>query len=133
MKIAGLDHLVLTTGNLDACLKFYSEVLDMEIMHKDNRYALHFGNQKINLHTKPAEFLPAASNPQVGSLDICLVVDEPIENAYRELVKKGATLETDIVERHGALGKIKSIYLRDPDGNLIELCSYGKREKISEK
>ena len=125
MKIAGLDHLVLTTDNLEACLKFYEEVLGMEVRQTGNRYALRFGKSKINIHTKPAEFLPAAENPQSGSLDICFVVDEPIEEVYQELVAKGVTLETGIVERNGALGAMKSIYLRDPDGNLIELCKYG--------
>lgn len=125
MRIASLDHLVLTTDDLAACLKFYGEVLGMEIQRNDNRYALRFGNQKINIHTKPAEFLPAAENPQIGSLDICFAIDEPIEEVYQELAAKGVPLETGIVERNGALGKMQSIYLRDPDGNLIELCKYG--------
>ena len=129
MKIASLDHLVLTTNDLTACLKFYAEVLSMAAVCKDNRYALHFGKQKINIHTKAAEFLPAAKNPQVGSLDLCFVIDEPIENVYDELISKGVSLETEIVERNGALGKMKSVYLRDPDGNLIELCSYSNYSK----
>lgn len=100
----------------------------MKIVHANGRYALLFGKQKINIHTRAAEFLPAANNPQIGSLDICLVVKEPIDTVYSELTSKGINLETGIMERHGALGRMKSIYLRDPDGNLIELCSYDQND-----
>lgn len=124
MKVKQIDHLVLTTEHLEECLRFYSEILGMDIDHSHQRYALRFGNQKINIHTKPAEFLPAARNPQSGSLDLCFTVDEPIGIIKDTVLSKGVSLETDIVERNGALGKMKSIYLRDPDGNLIELCNY---------
>ena len=126
MKIIGFDHLVLTTGNLANCLTFYSTVLGMAVVHENERYALQFGQQKINIHTNAAEFLPAANNPQVGSLDICLVATDPIDNVYKELAGKGVALETGIVERNGAKGVMKSVYLRDPDGNLIEICSYSE-------
>ena len=124
MKISGIDHLVLTTSKLEACLKFYKEVLGLEVACRNGRYALYFGSSKINIHTKPAEFLPAARHPQAGSLDICLVADEPIEEIRQELLAKGIPLEQDVVERHGARRKMKSIYLRDPDGSLVEICSY---------
>lgn len=124
MKISGIDHLVLTTSNLEACLNFYKDVLGLEVIHQEGRYALHFGRSKINIHTKPAEFMPAAQHPQAGSLDICLVVDEPIEAVRQELLLKGISLEYNVVERHGTMGNMKSIYLRDPDGNLVEICSY---------
>lgn len=124
MKISGIDHIVLTTSNLEACLKFYGELLGLEVVHRDGRYALHFGSSKINIHTRPAEFLPAARHPQAGSLDICLVADGPIEEIRQELLAKGISLEQDVVERHGAMGKMKSMYLRDLDGNLVEICSY---------
>lgn len=124
MKISRLDHFVLTTEHLDECLNFYSNVMGMDIERNNQRYSLRFGNQKINIHTRKAEFLPAAKFPQSGSLDICLVTDEPIEKVYQELWAKNVDLETDIVERHGALGKMRSLYLRDPDGNLIEICHY---------
>ena len=77
---------------------------------------------------RKAEFLPAARYPQCGSLDICLVIDEAIEAVYQDLKSKGVALETGIVERNGAMGRMKSIYLRDPDGNLIELCRYEETE-----
>ena len=85
MKIARLDHFVLTTEHLDECLDFYSGVLGMNIDRSNNRYALRFGKQKINVHTRNAEFLPAPRCPQCGSLDICLVINEPIEGVYQEL------------------------------------------------
>lgn len=80
--------------------------------------------QKINIHTKKAEYLPAAAMPMYGSLDICLITPDPIETILKELKQKKVTMVTDIVERTGTLGKIKSIYLRDPDGNLVEISSY---------
>lgn len=124
MRIKRLDHLVLTTAHLGACLNFYTELLDMEPVLDGGRYALLFGDQKINIHTAKAQYLPAARTPEYGSLDICLVTEEPIEVVLRELEAKQAEIEAGIVERTGALGRMKSIYLRDPDGNLVELCSY---------
>lgn len=124
MKISQLDHFVLTTDSLPDCLYFYTEILGMAVIEQNGRYALHFGQQKINIHTRKAEFLPAAQYPQPGSLDLCFVVDTPLAEVRQELLKKGIALEQDIVERTGALGKMQSIYLRDPDGNLIELCHY---------
>lgn len=124
MQIQSIDHLVLTTKNLKECLHFYGGILDMKITHENGRYALHFGNQKINIHTRKGEFQPAAFNPSYGSLDICFVVDEKIEDIRLDIEKKHYPVEEDIVKRHGASGDMHSIYLRDPDGNLIELCSY---------
>ena len=125
MHIECLDHFVLTTAHLEDCLRFYTDVLGMEVAHENNRYTLYFGKHKINIHAKPAEFLPAAKKPKSGALDLCFVVNESIEDVRQELLSKSVKLESDIVERNGALGKMMSIYLRDPDGNLIELCSYG--------
>lgn len=124
MKIKALDHFVLTTKDLTACLHFYRDVLGMRVEEKNGRYALFFGRSKINIHQKPAEFLPAAQKPQAGSLDFCLVVEDDIEALKQELRRKGAAFVLGPVERHGARGDMKSIYLRDPDGNLVELCHY---------
>ena len=79
---------------------------------------------KFNIHTRKAEFLPAAGNPEYGSLDLCLAIEGSIEDAEKEIKEKGGAIEEGPVTRHGALGEMKSIYLRDPDGNLIELASY---------
>lgn len=93
---------------------------------KDGRFALRFGTSKINIHICPGEFQPAAERPVPGSLDICFVTEEPLERLLDELKEEKAPLVTDIVERHGALGKMRSLYLRDPDGNLVEIAEYRK-------
>lgn len=126
MKLLRIDHLVITTGNLPACLHFYESILGMRKEEKDGRYALLFGCHKINIHTRPAEFLPAAERPVRGSLDLCLVAGGDIRCILEELKEKQAPLVTGIVERNGAQGPIRSIYLRDPDGNLVEVASYGE-------
>ena len=90
----------------------------------NNRIALKFGNEKINLHRKKGEFQPAARNICYGSLDICLIADGNIETILAELQAKGVEIEAGIVKRTGAMGPISSIYLRDPDGNLIEISTY---------
>ena len=125
MHISAIDHFVITTDNLEACLRFYTETLGMEQREKSGRFSLWFGSQKINIHTRPAEFLPAAAQPVPGSLDLCFKIEDDIEAVLSELKSKNAPLVTDIVERNGAKGKMRSIYVRDPDGNLIELASYG--------
>ena len=124
MNISDIDHFVLTTTDLKACLHFYTETLGMEKREANGRFALWFGKHKINIHTRPAEFLPAADKPVPGSLDLCFEIDDDIEEVYEELQHKNAPLVTDIVERNGAKGKMRSVYLRDPDGNLVELASY---------
>lgn len=124
MRIMNVDHFVLTTGDLEACIHFYHDLLGMRVEQRDGRYALFFGAAKINIHQKPAEFLPAARHPQRGALDFCLVVEQGIEQVQQELLAKGALIELGPVERHGACGAMMSLYLRDPDGNLVELCQY---------
>lgn len=103
MNIKGLDHLVITTQDLKACLHFYGEVLGMTVKENNGRYALHFGNQKLNIHTKKAEFLPAAQYPTYGSLDVCLVVAGPIEAVVADITAKGYPIELGTVNRNGAM------------------------------
>ena len=124
MHISAIDHLVITTKDVEACLRFYTEMLGMKQKETNGRFSLWFGSQKINIHTRPAEFLPAAVNPLPGSLDLCFEIEDDMETLLVELKNKNALLVTGIVERNGAKGKMRSIYLRDPDGNLIELASY---------
>ena len=126
MRVACFDHIVITTHNLEKCLHFYVDVLDMELDNRNNRYAVKFGEQKINIHRKKAEFLPAAQNVTYGSQDICLIADGNIEEIKAEIEAKGYPIELGIVERTGAIGPIDSIYLRDPDGNLVEISVYKK-------
>ncbi len=124
MQIKEMDHFVLTAQHVEACLRFYTETLGMEKTETNGRFALWFGSHKINIHTRPAEFQPAAEHPVAGSLDLCFEIDDDIETVLAELESKNAPLVTGIVERNGAKGKMRSVYLRDPDGNLIELASY---------
>ncbi|WP_164726551.1 VOC family protein [Veillonella ratti] len=124
MKIKAIDHLVITTADLDKCLAFYVGILGMELDESNNRYTLRFGESKFNIYTRKAEFLPAAQNPAYGSLDLCLRVDESIDEIVKEIEAKGYPIEEGPVIRHGALGTMQSVYLRDYDGNLIEISSY---------
>lgn len=123
MTLSYIDHLVLVTAHLKECIAFY-EALGMKARFIKGRWALYFGREKINIHTRPGEFQPAAEKPVPGSLDCCFAVADPIEKVYEELREKKMPLISSIVDRHGALGPMKSVYLRDPDGNLVELCHY---------
>ena len=125
MKINRIDHLVLTVADIDATCKFYSEILGMQVVaFGNNRKALRFGNQKINLHQKGKEIDPKADRPTPGSADLCFIADTPIAEIEKELMRKSIKLIDSRVERIGATGKIISIYFRDPDFNLIELSNY---------
>ena len=99
------------------------EVLGMEADTSNQRFAVKFGNQKINLHVGKAQFLPAAKHPAFGSADICLLTEGNIEEIKAEVESKGIEIEVGIVQRQGAQGAIRSIYFRDPDGNLIEVST----------
>lgn len=124
VKFKHIDHIVITTQNLDACLHFYVDILGMGLDQGNGRYAVRFGNQKFNIHTKKAEFLPAAAHPTYGSLDLCLILDGSLDKAKEEIEREGYPIELGPVTRHGARGEMRSIYLRDPDGNLVELAEY---------
>ncbi|MGL4641820.1 MAG: VOC family protein [Cetobacterium sp.] len=128
MKIKNLDHLVITTNHLEKCLYFYVDILGMELDNRNDRYAVKFGNQKINIHREKAEFLPAAKNVTFGSADICLIAEGNIHDIYKELEEKNVPIELGIVSRTGAMGKIESIYLRDADENLVEISTYTGEE-----
>ena len=125
MKINRLDHLVLTVANIERTCDFYSRVLGVEVItFLGDRKALKFGQQKINLHQIDKTFEPKAHLPTAGSGDLCLIADTRVEDIVKELNAAGVTIEQGPVERTGALGKIRSVYLRDPDQNLIELSNY---------
>ena len=125
IKISYLDHLVLTVKNIEATCKFYSEILGMEeITFQGNRKALLFGKQKINLHQYQQEFEPKAQRPTLGSADLCLIIQGTIEEAIAHLQKHHIPILELPSQRTGAMGKITSIYIRDPDLNLIELSVY---------
>ena len=124
LKIKDIDHFVITTADLQACLDFYVGTLGMEHRENNGHHNLYFPGGKISIHTKKGEFQPAALNPTYGSQDFCLIVEDDLETVEQELMSKGIKLLTDIVERHGAHGAIRSLYVRDPDGNLVELSNY---------
>jgi catechol 2,3-dioxygenase-like lactoylglutathione lyase family enzyme len=125
VQVSRLDHLVLTVASLPAAIDFYTRVLGMtEVTFGDGRKALAFGASKINLHQAGQEFEPKALRPTPGSADVCLIVTEPISRVIDELVAAGMAIEEGPVGRMGAAGPIVSVYLRDPDQNLIELSNY---------
>lgn len=125
MEISHLDHLVLTVESMEATLSFYSEVLGMAVIEfGGGRKALKFGSQKINLHEKGKEIEPKAKVPTVGSADLCFITKTPLNEVIKILQRKHIQVEEGPLQRTGALGQIKSIYLRDPSGNLIELSNY---------
>lgn len=120
-----LDHLVLTTIDETACVRFYTEVLGMSLeTFGEGRQAFRFGNQKINLHVRGREFEPKAHLPVPGALDLCFIASLPLDEVIASLHAKGQTILEGPVMRTGATGKIRSIYLRDPDLNLIEISEY---------
>jgi len=123
--ISGLDHLVLTVADLDETARFYTEVLGMRaVTFGAGRRALRFGESKINLHQAGGEFEPHAHRPTPGSADLCFVTSSPLERVAAHLRKNGVEIEEGPVGRTGASGPITSIYIRDPDGNLVEIASY---------
>lgn len=126
MQIQGVDHIVLTVASIPATCEFYARVLGMEVVtFGQGRKALSFGWQKINLHEAGKEFEPKAARPTPGAIDLCFIVDGTLEAAAAHLRAQGVTIEEGPVARTGALGPIRSLYFRDPDGNLIEVSVYG--------
>jgi catechol 2,3-dioxygenase-like lactoylglutathione lyase family enzyme len=124
MKVARIDHLVLTVKDIDATCSFYQDILGMEVeTFSVRRKALKFGNQKLNLHQKGSEFEPKAENPTPGAIDICFIVEDSLKDIQAELERKNIPIQ-GIVQRTGAMGKMHSIYFRDPDENLIEVSNY---------
>lgn len=125
MVIDRLDHLVLTVADLERTLDFYTRVLGMEaVTFGPGRKALQFGRQKINLHERGREFEPNAKQPEPGSADLCFITATPLPEVMARLELCGVPLEEGPVRRTGAVGPIESVYVRDPDGNLIELSNY---------
>ncbi|MER5644522.1 VOC family protein [Streptosporangium sp. NPDC002524] len=125
MRVERLDHLVLTVADIEATVDFYVRVLGMTpVTFQGGRRALSFGQQKINLHRAGKEFEPKAERPTPGSADLCLVVGTPLDRVVAELAAAGVAVEEGPVGRTGALGPMVSVYVRDPDGNLVELSDY---------
>ena len=125
MKIKNLDHLVLTVRDIEATCLFYEKVLGMEVVtFGNNRKALKFGLQKINLHSFGNELEPKAEKPTTGSADLCLISGTPMEIITKQLEENDVPVIEGPVMRTGAVGPILSLYIRDPDQNLIEISNY---------
>ncbi len=129
MKITALDHLVLTVSDISKTVVFYCDILGMEqqvftAADGTTRTALLFGQQKINLHATGTPFTPHAEKPMAGSADLCLLGDSPLHEWVAHLQAHQIKVIEGPVARSGARGKISSIYVRDPDFNLIEISVY---------
>ena len=126
--ISALDHLVLTVANIAQTVAFYRDILGMQalqfsIADGSKRWALVFGTQKINLHLAGAAFAPHAVSPSSGSADLCFLSPTPLANWQAHLATHGVDVIDGPVARSGALGPIQSLYIRDLDGNLLEISN----------
>jgi catechol 2,3-dioxygenase-like lactoylglutathione lyase family enzyme len=123
-----VDHIVLTTRDLDACIRFYTEVLGMKLEKfrtpTEERLALKFGRQKINLHVWGREFTPRAHVAVPGSLDLCFIASVPLDDVMAALKSSNIPILEGPVKKTGATGAIRSVYVRDPDLNLVEISVY---------
>jgi catechol 2,3-dioxygenase-like lactoylglutathione lyase family enzyme len=123
-----VDHIVLTTRDKDACIRFYADVLGMKLetfrTPTEERLALKFGSQKINLHEWGREFEPRAHVAVPGSLDLCFIASVSLEKVIEKLGSSKIRILEGPVAKTGALGPMRSVYVRDPDLNLVEISVY---------
>ena len=125
MSVLRIDHVVLTTRDRAGCVRFYTEVLGMELVSfrtpTEERFAFAFGNQKINIHEWGREFTPRAHVAAPGTLDLCFIASVPLEEVIARLGRAGVPIIEGPVPKTGAGGPIRSVYVRDPDLNLVEI------------
>ena len=127
--ITSIDHIVLTSKDVVKTIFFYCDILGMKLEENIDEYKgkkriyLKFGSQKINVHSEKKPFIPHAKNPISGAVDVCFLSSLPIKDWIKVLKKKEIEVEIGPVQREGATGKLNSIYLRDPDMNLIEISN----------
>ncbi len=128
--IERVDHIVLTTRDKEACIRFYVEVLGMKLEKfrtpSEERLALKFGSQKINLHEWGKEFAPRAHVAVPGSLDLCFIASIPLSDVVNKLKQNNIRILEGPVAKTGAMGPMQSVYVRDPDLNLVEISEYRK-------
>ncbi|MGQ0675537.1 MAG: VOC family protein [Rhodospirillales bacterium] len=125
MKIDRIDHIVLTCASVERTIAFYTRVLGMQaVTFAGGRRGLAFGRQKFNLHQQGAEFSPRAHLAKPGTADLCLIAAVPLDHVVRHLTSCGVAIEQGPVAKTGATGPITSVYVRDPDLNLIEISTY---------
>jgi catechol 2,3-dioxygenase-like lactoylglutathione lyase family enzyme len=123
VKPTGIDHFVLTVDDVEASCAFYEELGAEVLTFGDDRKAVRFGEQKINIHPTDNDITPVAEAPTPGGGDFCLVTETPIEEIERYLRERDIEIIMGPIERSGAVGPITSVYVRDPDGNLVEIGS----------
>jgi len=120
-----IDHIVLTTRDREGCVRFYTQVLGMALESfqtpTETRWALKFGKQKINLHEWGREFTPRAHVAAPGTLDLCFIAAVPLEAVIAKLKLANVPILEGPVMKTGATGRIRSVYVRDPDLNLVEI------------
>jgi len=122
-----IDHIVLTTRDREGCIRFYTQVLGMKLeSFGENRLALSFGSQKINLHEWGREFTPRAHVAAPGTLDLCFIASMALEKVVEKLKGAGIPILEGPVMKTGAVGPIRSVYVRDPDLNLVEISEPAK-------
>jgi catechol 2,3-dioxygenase-like lactoylglutathione lyase family enzyme len=125
MDLERIDHMVFTVQDVEATCAFYARAFGMEVVtFGEGRKALQFGQSKINLHQYGREFEPKARHPAPGTQDICLVTSVPLKDVVQHLQRAGVAILEGPVSRTGARGTMESVYVRDPDGNLIEVARY---------
>ena len=124
MKVARIDHVVLTVADVERTQSFYERALGMRpVTFGDGRRALAFGDQKINLHQAGREYEPKARAPTSGSGDLCFTTDTPLAEVMAHLREAGIAIELGPVDKVGARKPLRSVYFRDPDGNLVEVAN----------
>lgn len=124
MRVARIDHVVLTVRDVDATIAWYERVLGMKgVTFGEGRRALAFGDQKLNLHRSGHEFEPKARGAAAGTVDICFTTDLPLDDVAAHLRREHVAIELGPVAKIGARSPLRSLYVRDPDGNLIEIAN----------
>ena len=127
--LTSIDHIVLTASDMDQTISFYCDILGMKLKTLtpsdggEKRWSLKFGDCKINLHDEKSPYNPHAKNPISGAVDICFLSSTPIETWEKIFLKNNIKIETGPVQKTGAIGPIISLYIRDPDKNLIEIAN----------
>ena len=125
LSIDRIDHIVLTVFDLERTCDFYSRVLGMKVVKfGEGRTALSFGRQKLNLHLFGREFEPKALKPTPGSIDLCFITETPLDEVIAHVKSCNVKIAEGPVPKTGATGPMSSIYIRDPDGNLVEISNY---------
>ena len=129
-EISSIDHIVMTVADMSKTIDFYCSVLGTTMVEfvppagGPARKSLHFGKQKINLHDAASPYVPHAKAPQAGSIDLCFISTQSLDDWQRHLANHDVSVEEGPVRKTGANGALMSLYIRDPDGNLIEISNY---------